>query len=157
MVARHGSYPRDAPRDTEESATGDEESNRRIETLKALNTLALELFKALNILNAGAAAGMLAGLDKLQGAIDSCHIRRSILLFVIGLVCGLGAMLFGWIVLYVRLHLMDDTNPDHDPKKHKRTMLVSVAFAATGLFFFCYGALNAAMNLHEPKATCQKQ
>nr|WP_322053044.1 hypothetical protein [Paraburkholderia bannensis] len=137
------------------STITDDESNRRIETFKALNTLALELFKALNILNAGAAAGMLAGLDKLQGAIDSCHIRQSLLLFVIGLVCGLAAMLSGWIALYLRLHMMDDGKPD--PRKHRRMMFVSVAFAGAGLIFFCSGALNAAMNLHEPKAVCQKQ
>ena len=130
----------------QENVFADESENRRIETFKALNALALELFKALNVLNAGAATGMLAGIDKLQCAIERTYIEQSIAFFVFGLVFGLCAMLFGWFALYRRLHLMDEPSPK--PSKYKRMMIATLVSAALGLICFCFGALIVALNLH---------
>lgn len=118
---------------------------RRLETFKALQTLALELFKALNLLNAGAAAGMLGGMDKLQTIIERGAIEISIVSFVLGLVFGLSAMLTGWLALYRRLHLTDKPNPD--PAKYKRWMIATLLIAALGLACFCFGALIAVTHL----------
>ena len=137
---------------TEENTLLDNSENRRIETFKALNALALELFKALNVLNAGAAAGMLAGIEKIQCAIERRYIEQSIAFFVFGLVFGLCAMLFGWFALYRRLHLMDTPNPK--PSKYKSMMITTLVFAALGLTCFCFGALIAALNLHSAN-TCK--
>ena len=131
---------------TTETKNADDSENRRIETFKALNTLALELFKALNVLNAGAAAGMLAGLNGIKGVIPAWSITLSISFFVFGLMFGLFAMLCGWFTLYKRLHLTD--RPNQSPATYQRLMLITLLFALLGLICFCTGALVSALNIN---------
>jgi ABC-type transport system involved in cytochrome c biogenesis permease subunit len=131
---------------TIKSKNPDESQERRIENFRALNTLALELFKALNILNAGAAAGMLAGFKDIKGAIPPRCISFSISSFVFGLMFGLVAMLFGWVALYKRLHLMDRPTPPRI--SYQDMMKITLCFAGLGLLCFCLGALVSALNIN---------
>jgi hypothetical protein len=123
-------------------------NERRLETFKALNTLSLELFKALNLLNAGAAFGMLAGVDKIEPLISALNLRLSISFFVVGLLLGLFAMLFGWLTLYRRLHLADARITFM--RSYRVMMIVTVLVALGALVCFSTGAMISVFGFHYP-------
>ncbi len=71
-----------------------------IETYKSLLSIAVEVFKYLALLNGGAAAGMVAGIDKIGKVLTSHDIKISLILFVSGLTCSALSIMVGWLSLY---------------------------------------------------------
>ncbi len=124
--------------------TLDFQEQHKVETYKSLITISTEVFKYLILLNGGAAAGMLAGIEKIVRVIDSSCIRVAMICFVVGLVLATMAT-FGAYFTQRRLH---DENIGAKPHGgHSWWVGIVVILCLGSLVAFSAGALVAVMNI----------
>ncbi len=122
----------------------DFQEQHKVETYKSLITISTEVFKYLILLNGGAAAGMLAGIDKIVRVIDSSCIRVAMICFVVGLVLATMAT-FGAYFTQRRLH--EENIGAKSDGGHSWGVLGVVIACFSSLVAFSSGALVAALNI----------
>lgn len=117
----------------------------KIETYKSLITISLETFRYLALLNGGAAAGMLTGMDHVVRLIGKSGFRESMVFFAVGLACSGLAIILSWLTQY-RLHAENIGVAKADGHK----VFVNIALVCVVLSFssFCIGSLHAAFKVH---------
>ncbi|AQW30532.1 hypothetical protein B0B51_11535 [blood disease bacterium A2-HR MARDI] len=117
----------------------------KIETYKSMISISVEAFKYLALLNGGAAAGMLAGADKLVKILPLCPLRFTLACFVVGLLAdGLALFLSYW----TQSSLFNESFNRAPTGRHITIVKAAVALCLLSLLAFCIGALVAAMNIH---------
>lgn len=116
----------------------------RVETYKSVLTIGLEVLRALILINGGAAAGMVATLDKLRTVITANALQCAMLYFVVGLIAAVAAGCAGYFTQYA-LH---ETNMQRDTALSVRVLRnTAVGLALVSLVCFSAGALTAAFGL----------
>jgi hypothetical protein len=78
----------------------------KVETYKSMITISIEIFKALLLINGGAAAGMLATLDKLVRLVPMEAIRHSLMLFG----AGVGLVMLAFVFSYFTQNTLHQEN-----------------------------------------------
>jgi hypothetical protein len=114
--------------------------NHRIETYKSMVSISVESFKFLALLNGGAAAGMLATIDKLRVAIQHDALQNALSYFVFGLGCNGCAMLFSYVT---QVALYNESIGLIPKNRHRFTLYCSLIFTLASLMAFCVGAFGA--------------
>lgn len=123
-----------------------EEFNKahQVETYKSILTISLEVLRALILVNGGAAAGMIATLDKLRTVITANALQNAMIFFVLGLIAAVLAGCAGYFTQY-SLH---ETNMQRGTalsvQAYRRA---AIALALASLMCFSAGALIAAFGL----------
>ena len=118
--------------------------SHKVETLKAVTQTGMEVVKALILINGGAAAGMVATLDKLAPVISTQTIQTAMLSFVIGLICALLSSLFAFFTHFA-LH-------EVNLRRQKATFpngfrAAAILLSGLSLLSFAFGALSAVCGL----------
>ncbi|MEI5998270.1 hypothetical protein H3V53_13960 [Paraburkholderia bengalensis] len=124
---------------------GDFIHEHKVETYKSLITISLEAFKYLALLNGGAAAGMLTGMDRVVILIGKSAFRESMVFFVAGLACSGLAIILAWCTQY-RLHAENIGRAKLD--SHKSIVNIALVCVILSFAAFCIGSLHAAFKIH---------
>jgi hypothetical protein len=116
----------------------------KVETFKSVLTIGMEVLRALILINGGAAAGMVATLDKLRFAITPDALQTAMLCFVIGLITAVLAGCAGYFTQYT----MHEGNMGRTASPSYATLRkTTVTLAFMSLAGFSAGALSAAFGL----------
>lgn len=116
----------------------------RAETYKSVISISVEVLKALTLINGGAAAGMVATLDKLTKVIPPQALQIAMICFLLGLVAAVAAGCTGYFTQF----WLHETNMQRPGRvSYTRYRSASVALAILSLTLFAAGALTAAFNL----------
>lgn len=116
----------------------------RIETYKSMISISTEGFKYLAVLNGGAAAGMLATIDKLRTAIEHLALQKALLFFVAGLVLN-G---FGIATSYLtQMAVYNESISLLKHGRHRWLLNIAVFLYVLSLTAFCVGATTAMLGL----------
>ncbi len=116
----------------------------KVETFKSVLAIGLEVLRALILINGGAAAGMVATLDKLRTVITASSLQYAMLCFVVGLVAAVGAGCAGYFTQYA----MHEKNMGRKTALSTRLLRnTAICMALASLGCFSGGALTAALGL----------
>lgn len=118
----------------------------KVETYKSLITISLDVFKALILINGGAAAGMVATLDRLIKVIHVGAVQLSMAFFVVGLVA---AVLASACAYFTQSRLHEENMEREVPDKHKTWVIAAVVLCMLSLACFGAGGLVAALGIAE--------
>lgn len=120
----------------------------RAETYKSVITISLEVLKGLILVNGGAAAGMIATLDKLTQVISAAALQAAMICFVLGLVAAVAAGIGGYFTQFTM----------HEKNMGRASMgkvdlfrKTTIGLCVLSLIAFATGALTAAFNLNPIK------
>ncbi|MEO8023427.1 hypothetical protein [Polaromonas sp.] len=119
-------------------------TNHQTETFKSLITISLDIFKGLILINGGAAAGMVATLDKLTKVIHIGAIQASMGLFVGGL---LAAVVASSCAYFTQLALHEENMGREVRGKHHRWVIAVTIFCILSMACFGAGGLVAALSI----------
>lgn len=116
----------------------------KVETYKSVLTIGLEVLRALILVNGGAAAGMVATLDKLRTVITAGALQCAMLYFVVGLIAAVAAGCAGYFTQYT-LH---EVNMQRETAVSVRVFRnTAIVLSLVSLACFSAGALTAAFGL----------
>ncbi len=116
----------------------------KLETYKSMIQISGQAYKYLIFINAGAAAGMVAAIDKITRVISQCAIFFAMRCFILGLVLAFSAVMSAWVTQYI---LHNENLGKVKPKTHIIGLWVTLFFCICSLVFFGLGALSAVRNL----------
>ncbi|MBA5686958.1 hypothetical protein [Rugamonas apoptosis] len=116
----------------------------RIETYKSMISISVEGFKYTALLNGGAAAGMIATIDKLRNAMLPGPMQIAMLLFVAGLGLNGFAIAFSYVT---QMALYNESIKRLRDGQHSWPLNISVACFVGSLLAFCAGAIVAVNGL----------
>lgn len=116
----------------------------RIETYKSMISISTEGFKYLALLNGGAAAGMLATIDKLRVAIEHFALQKALLCFVAGLVLNGFAIAASYLT---QLAVYNESISVLRRGLHRWLVNIAVLLYVLSLTAFCSGAMTAMLGL----------
>ncbi|MYM34907.1 hypothetical protein GTP38_11210 [Duganella sp. FT94W] len=114
--------------------------DHRLETYKSMITISVEVFKYLVLLNGGAAAGMVATLDKLRLIMSVCSMRAAIGFFVAGLAFNGVAIICSY---FTQNTLYGESVNRPGVGRHLTYLVCATISAALSLLAFCAGAITA--------------
>jgi hypothetical protein len=121
------------------------EQEHALETYKSMITIGTEALKALQLINGGAVAALLAYLGQAaRGSELAAAAGWPIALFVIGLVAATAAFLGIYLTQFALLNEFFDK--DSDSVTHMRWLKVTVGLGVASLGLFAWGSL-AAVNV----------
>lgn len=123
-----------------------EEFNKthKAETFKSVLTIGMEVLKALILINGGAAAGMVATLDKLRPVVSATALQGAMVCFVLGLIAAVLSGCGGYFTQYS----MHESNMGRQPAvPYHRFRKATIALTFLSLGLFACGALTAAFGL----------
>lgn len=115
-----------------------------IETFKSMISISIEIFKALILINGGAAAGIVATLDKLATLLPKQVIRESMTAFLMGLSLAVLATFFAYFTQN-KLHEENMSRAKGVP--HYWMQLAAILCCLGSLIGFVWGAMSAARGL----------
>ncbi len=120
------------------------DKTHKVETFKSILTISMEVMKALILINGGAAAGMVATLDKLRLVITAGALQGAMVCFVLGLISAVLAGCGGYFTQYA----MHEKNMGREIAiGWDRWRKGTIAICMISLAFFSAGALTAAFGL----------
>lgn len=120
----------------------------RAETYKSVVTISLEVLKGLILINGGAAAGMIAMLDKLTKVISAAALQVAMICFVLGLIAAVAAGIAGYFAQFT----MHEKNMGRaNMGKVDVIRKTAIGLSIFSLISFATGALTAAFNLNPIK------
>ncbi|WP_256081054.1 hypothetical protein [Massilia sp. YIM B04103] len=118
--------------------------DHRIETYKSMITISVEVFKYLALLNGGAAAGMVATLDKLAKLLDGWALKAAVGLFVAGLFFDGVAMFCSY---FTQNTLYGQSTHRPNVGSHESCLITAIVFAILSLLAFGLGAVIAVFGI----------
>lgn len=122
----------------------DFQEQHKIETFKSAISTSAEVFKYLILLNGGAAAGMVAGIDKVLKIINISVVQTAMTCFVAGLVSVSIATFFAY---GTQLQLHNENIDKARRGAHHKYVVISASFSNFSLAAFCTGALKCVFSL----------
>lgn len=118
--------------------------DHRIESYKSMILISTEFFKYMALLNGGAAAGMVATMDKLQPIIGAGSMRLAIGAFVFGLIFNGCAMFCSYLTQNM---VFGDAIGRENNGDHANYLVAGGAFCVLSLLAFCVGAIGAVFGI----------
>lgn len=119
-------------------------TNHQTETFKSLITISLDIFKGLILINGGAAAGMVATLDKLTKVIPIGAVQASMGFFVGGL---LAAVVASSCAYFTQLALHEENMGREARGNHRKWVIAVTIFCISSMVCFGVGGLVAALSI----------
>lgn len=118
--------------------------DHRLETYKSMILISTEFFKYMALLNGGAAAGMVATMDKLQPIIGAGSMRLAIGSFVFGLISNGCAMFCSYLTQNM---VFGEAVGRPNTRDHGAYLVAGGAFSILSLAAFCVGAIGAVFGI----------
>lgn len=120
------------------------EFDHRLETYKSMIVISGEFFKYMALLNGGAAAGMVATMDKLQPIIGVGAMRLAVGSFVLGLAFNGVALFLSYLTQNM---LYGDAIGRRNNGDHGNYLFACLLFCILSLVAFCAGAVSAVFGI----------
>lgn len=132
----------------------DEFFQHRAEIHRSMLNMAIEYFKYMAILNGGAAAGIVASVDKLIEIIDRTSLKIALLCFSLGLILNAVALFSTYFnqariryASHADLARLAEGAPSQAGKKRTPFFYVSLTCCVGSLAAFCGGIAAAALGI----------
>lgn len=117
----------------------------RLETYKSMIAISVEGFKYLALLNGGAAAGLMSGLEKLKDHVGICALKAAIACFALGLVMNFVAFFCSY---FTQNTLFNESFGRAKQNCHIRYVVAATIFCVLSIFFFASGCFSLLIGLH---------
>ncbi|WP_144769637.1 hypothetical protein [Herbaspirillum sp. SJZ099] len=119
--------------------------DHRLETYKSMISISVEGFKYLALLNGGAAAGLMSGLNALKQSVSMCALKVAIACFALGLILNCVAFFGSY---FTQNAIFNESIGQAKSNAHVPYFLLATIFCILSIVAFGLGCLSLIVGVH---------